>query len=111
MATDKRGVMQIKTMGGLVDSRRSRTSAGALLELSMLEMEKQRLAKEMERTERRCGEIRIRMTEIQTKQTRLQKFVDQPYGGIQVNQALEAALPFPIHSASPEKIKRRALTY
>ena len=41
MVTEKRGVQQIKTMGGIVDGRRTRTSAGALLELSMLEMEKQ----------------------------------------------------------------------
>ena len=43
MATEKRGVMHIKTMAALVYARRARTSAGALLELAMLEMEKQRL--------------------------------------------------------------------
>ena len=49
MAIEKRGVQHIKTLAGLVDGRRTRTSSGALLELSMLEMEKQRLVLEMQR--------------------------------------------------------------
>lgn len=110
MTTDKRGVQQIKTMGGIVDGRRTRTSAGALLELSMLEMERQRLMKEMQRTERRCTEIRARVAEIETKQVRLQRFVDKPYGEMQANQAL-AATPFPIHTAPTDRLKRRALAY
>ena len=80
VVTDKRGVQQIKTMGGIVDVRRIRSSSGALLELSMLEMEKQRLIKEMLRSEQRCVEIRGRMAEIETKQARLQQFVDKPHG-------------------------------
>lgn len=111
MATDKRGVQHIKTMAGLVDGRRTRTSSGALLELSMLEMEKQRLMKEMRRSEQRCAEIRGRMTEIEAKQHRLQRFVDKPYGETQTNQALPAASPLPIHSAPTDKLKRRQLSY
>jgi predicted nuclease with TOPRIM domain len=112
MATDKRGVQQIKTMAGLVDSRRSRTSAGALQELSMLEMEKQRLMKELLRAERRGAEIRTRMTEIQTKQFRLQKSVDKPFGEMQTDQTLASAPPFPIFATPPtDRLKRRALAY
>lgn len=111
MATETRGVQHIKTMAGLVDGRRTRTSSGALLELSMLEMEKQRLMKEMRRSEQRCAEIRGRMTEIEAKQHRLQRFVDKPYGEAQTNQALPAASPLPIHSAPTDRLKRRQLSY
>lgn len=110
MSSDKRGVQQIKTMGGIVDARRIRTSAGALLELSMLEMEKQRLMKEMKRAERRCIEIRARVAEIETKQVRLQRSVDRPYAETQANQAL-AAMPLPIHTAPTDRLKRRSLAY
>jgi hypothetical protein len=110
MATDTRGVQQIKTMGGIVDGRRVRTSAGALLELSMLEMEKQRLTKEMKRAENRCKEIQARVVEIETKQLRLQRFVAKPQSGSLANQAM-AATPLPVHTAPTERLKRRALAY
>lgn len=111
MATEKRGVQQIKTMAGIVDVRRIRSSSGALLELSMLEMEKQRLKKEMLRSEQRCVEIRGRMTEIETKQLRLQRFVDRPTGEFQTNPSLPAAAPLPIHTAPTDRLKRRQLSY
>lgn len=107
MATEKRGMQHIKTMAGLVDGRRTRTSSGALLELSMLEMEKQRLMKEMQRSEQRCAEIRARMTGIEAKQHRLQRFVDKPHG----EQVLPAASPLPIHSEPTSRLKRRQLSY
>lgn len=107
----KRGVQQIKTMGGIVDNRRTRTSAGALLELSMLEMEKQRLTKEMKRAEQRCVEIRARVHEIETKQVRLQRFVDRPIIAFQANAALGAASPLPVHTAPTDRMKRRSLSY
>ncbi len=111
MATEKRGVQQIKTMGGIVDGRRVRTSAGALLELSMLEMEKQRLLKEMKRAQQRCSEIQARVADIETKQVRLQKSVKKPYGETLANQAM-AATPLPIHTApGGDRLKRRALAY
>ena len=112
MAIDKRGVQQIKTMGGIVDGRRTRTSAGALLELSMLEMEKQRLTKEMERAQRRSLEISARVLEIETKQIRVQRFVDRPIAPSPANSAMEAATPLPIHTAPAEqRMKRRSLAY
>jgi hypothetical protein len=112
MATDKRGVQQIKTMGGIVDGRRTRTSAGALLELSMLEMEKTRLSKELERAQRRSLEIQARVLEIETKQVRLQKFVDRPIAVFTANSAMAGATPFPIHTAPAEqRMKRRSLAY
>ena len=118
MANEKRGVQQIKTMARLVDARRTRTSAGALLELSMLEMEKQRLLKEMQRAEQRCLEIRTRMADIETKQQWLQRFVDRSVGEILQGQPIAtnsawsgSALPLPIHSAPTDRLKRRQLAY
>jgi hypothetical protein len=112
MATDKRGVQQIRTMGSIVDGRRTRTSAGALLELSMLEMEKTRLTKELERAQRRSVEIQTRVLEIETKQVRLQRFVDRPIAAFTANGAMGAASPLPIHTAPAEqRMKRRSLAY
>ena len=111
MALEKRGVQHIKTMAGLVDGRRTRTSSGALLELSMLEMEKQRLVQEMRRAERRCAEIRGRLTEIDKKGLRLQQFVEKLNGEAQAPQAHTVASPLPIHSAPTDKLKRRRLSY
>ena len=111
MTLEKRGVQHIKTMAGLVDGRRTRTSSGALLELSMLEMEKQRLVQEMRRAEQRCAEIRGRLTEMGKKALRLQQFVEKPNGEAQAPQARTVASPLPIHSAPTDKLKRRRLSY
>ena len=114
MATEKRGVMHIKTMAELVDARRSRTSAGALLELAMLEMEKQRLKKEMLRAQSRGAEIATRMHEIEAKQCRLQSIVERPvaeFSTVQANPVLGVAPPFPIFTAPTDGLKRRALAY
>ena len=111
MALEKRGVQHIKTMAGLVDGRRTRTSSGALLELSMLEMEKQRLVLEMQRAERRCAEIRGRVAEIDMKGFRLQRFVEKRSGEGQASQAHIVASPLPIHSVPTDKLKRRRLSY
>lgn len=111
MALEKRGVQHIKTMAGLVDGRRTRTSSGALLELSMLEMEKQRLVQEMRRAEQRCAEIRGRLTEMGKKGLRLQQFVEKLNVEAQAPQAHTVASPLPIHSVPTDKLKRRRLSY
>ena len=114
MATEKRGVMHIKTMAALVDARRARTSAGALMELAMLEMEKQRLKKEMLRAESRGAEIGARMQDIEAKQCRLQSFVERAETDLPVAQgsvAPGAAPPFPVFTAPTDGLKRRALAY
>jgi len=99
-------------MAGLVDGRRTRTSSGALLELSMLEMEKQRLVLEMQRAERRCAEIRERLTEIGKKGLRLQRFVEKLNGEVQASQAQQTdASPLRIHTPPTDKLKRRLLSY
>lgn len=114
MATDKRGVTHIKTMAALVDARRSRTSAGALLELAMLEMEKQRLKKEMLRAENRGAEIATRMHEIEAKQCRLQSFVERAETDVSMVQGSPppgAAPAFPVFNAPTDGLRRRALAY
>jgi len=62
-------------MGALVDSRRTRTAAGALLELSALANEKLLLQKELERWRRRHQEIQTRLTEMAVKELRLMELV------------------------------------
>lgn len=69
---------RIRTMGGLVDNRRSRTPSGALMELSMLEMERQRLKAELKRMEARTAAINQRIGEIDAKAVRLHAFVEKP---------------------------------
>ncbi len=65
-------------MGAMVDGRRVRTSSGALLELSILSNEKERLNKELAVAARRQEEIVRRLTEIADKEERLQAFVKTP---------------------------------
>ncbi|MBI4720312.1 MAG: hypothetical protein HY770_03635 [Chitinivibrionia bacterium] len=111
MGRERRGVTHIHTMAGLVDGRRARSPHGALLELSMLELEKVRLTREMQRADRRCADIRKRLAEIDAKQHRLQRFVEEPHGEAQAHQAHTVALPLPIHSAPTDKLKKRRLCY
>ena len=114
MAFDKRGVQHLKTLAGLVDGRRSRTSSGALLELSMLEMERQRLTKEVERAARRGAEIRGQLAEIDKKQLRLHRFVEKRNAVAAAapgSALLPASSPMQIHTAPADKLKRRQLSY
>jgi len=60
-------------MSALVDQRRTRTSAGALLELSALANEKLLLEREVARASRRGTEIHRRLKEITAKEERLLK--------------------------------------
>lgn len=108
MSIERRGVTHLRTMAGLVDGRRSRSSHGALLELSMLEVEKTRLSGEMERAERRCAEIRKRIAQIDAKARRLYRFVKEP-----AKSASEtvAAAPFPAYTVPRDKVKSRRLSY
>ena len=78
MASPKRGMQGVRTMGGLVDRRRARTSAGALMELSVLANEKKRLEQERDRVRRRQAEIDGRLAEIVDKERRLYEFVTKP---------------------------------
>jgi hypothetical protein len=65
-------------MGALVDSRRTRSAAGALLELSAMANEKMLLHKELDRWKRRHIEIHARLGELATKEQRLMALVQGP---------------------------------
>jgi hypothetical protein len=73
MAFERRGVQGIRTMAALVDQRRTRTAAGALIELSALANEKLLLDREVARASRRGIEIQRRLKEIAAKEDRLMK--------------------------------------
>lgn len=62
-------------MAGLVDQRRTRTTSGALLEMSVLASEKERLHQELAVARRRQAEIQARLAEIAEKEERLRAFV------------------------------------
>lgn len=64
-------MQSIRTMGALVDNRRVRTPAGALLEMSAMANEKLLLQKELQRWERRHIEIKNRLIAIAAKERRL----------------------------------------
>lgn len=108
MSSERRGVTHLRTMAGLVDGRRSRSSHGALLEMSMLEVEKNRLNGEMGRIERRCAEIRKRIAQIDAKAQRLHRFVKEPAKGA---SEAEAASAFPVYTPPRDKVKSRRLSY
>jgi hypothetical protein len=78
MPNERKSMQSIRTMGALVDSRRTRTAAGALLELSAMANEKMLLRKELERFTRRHQEIKIRLAELAAKETRLLTLVQGP---------------------------------
>lgn len=67
----RRGAQSIRTMGALVDNRRVRTPAGALLEMSTMANEKLLLQKELQRWEHRHVEIQNRLAAIAAKERRL----------------------------------------
>jgi len=108
MSTERRGLTHLRTMAGLGDARRSRTSHGALLELSMLGAETLRLTAEMQRSERRCADIRKRIAEIDIKAHRLYRFVDKPL--MDAPNVAEAD-PNSTHTVSSGKVKSKRLSY
>jgi prefoldin subunit 5 len=67
-----RSLRNIRTAGSLADRCKTRNRAGALLELSALSSEKERLRRELRRWEQRKREIDARLAEIQEKERRLE---------------------------------------
>jgi isopentenyl diphosphate isomerase/L-lactate dehydrogenase-like FMN-dependent dehydrogenase len=108
MSIERRGLTHLRTMAGLRDASRNRTSHGALLELSMLGAETLRLTTEMQRAERRCADIRKRIAEIDIKAHRLHRFVEKPFMDA---PSVAEADPRPTHTVPPGKAKSRRLSY
>jgi hypothetical protein len=93
-------------MGALVDSRRTRSPAGALLELSAMANEKMLLRKELERWTRRHKEIEARLGEIAAKERRLLALVQEP------GSVTAAGVPDPsIDAAVSRRVKVKEFTY
>jgi len=107
MKIERRGVNNLQTMAGLRDARSRRTSAGALMELSMLAAEKGRLDAEIKRADDRCAELRGRIERIDKKSLRLFKFVEKPDTGIPIVEAD----PFPSYTMPESMVKKRILSY
>lgn len=78
MAIARRSLRNVKTLGSLAEKRRVRTPSAALLELSVLANEKQRLHQETAAMARRQSEIARRLDEIREKELRLHAFIGQP---------------------------------
>jgi hypothetical protein len=91
-------------MGALIDSRRTRTAAGALLELSAMANEKLLLHKELDRSKHRNTEIRKRLGEIAAKEQRLMALV-------QTGPAAIAATPPPIDVPAAHRVKVKEFSY
>jgi tRNA-dihydrouridine synthase len=71
MRSAVKGSRASRTMSALVDRRRTRTPAGALLELSAMASEKELLKREVARWARRNVEIQARLADIADKERRL----------------------------------------
>ncbi|MFI5456037.1 MAG: hypothetical protein ACHRXM_11365 [Isosphaerales bacterium] len=106
MPNERKGVRGIRTMGALVDSRRTRTAAGGLSELSALANEKLRLQKELERWARRHEEIQTRLSEIAIKEQRLMALV-QSHAAI----APAAAQAPQVESTLAQRVKMKEFSY
>lgn len=121
MGRDRKGVQGIRTMGALVDSRRTRTAAGALLELSAMANEKLLLHKELDRWKTRHAEIRRRLSEIAAKEQRLMVHIQaQPGGAVAGMPAVDApgliardepAMDAPIDTPASRRMKVKEFSY
>ncbi len=103
MATARKGVRNVKTMAALSDRRRTRTAAGALLEMSALANEKERLNQELLVAARRRAEIEARLRDITEKEGRLQGFIKNP--------ALVASLAPAPTAVAPQQVKAKEIRY
>ncbi len=100
MAFERRGVQGIRTMAALVDQRRTRTPAGALIELSALANEKLLLDREISRAARRGIEIERRLKEIAAKEDRLMKLAQgAAYAPEPVQHMRPVATTAPVNTA------------
>ncbi len=110
MATERKGVQGIRTMGALLDSRRARTAAGALLEMSAMANEKLLLQKELDRWARRHQEIEFRLREIAAKEARLMALVQGEAGSRPSSSSSPREAP-PIESPVIPRMKIKEFSY
>ena len=108
MRSAVKGSRPSRTLSALVDRRRTRTPAGALLELSAMASEKQLLTREVDRWNRRNGEIQARLADIADKERRLMAVVG---GSIPDPSDVEAAKAVAAATAAGSRIKVKEFSY
>jgi tRNA-dihydrouridine synthase len=108
MRSAVKGSRSSRTMRALVDRRRTRTPAGALLELSALASEKELLKREVERWNRRNVEIQTRLADIADKERRLMAVVG---GSIPAPADVAAAKAVAAAAAAGSRIKVKEFSY
>jgi hypothetical protein len=91
-------------MGSLVDGRRLRTTSGALLELSGLACEKDRLNKELTAAARRQADIVTRLQDIAAKEERLRAFVKDP-------EMVAKVCPTIVPPEAARRVNRKEISY
>lgn len=91
MTAVRKTLRSIRTAASIMDRRRVRTSSGALLELSVLANEKERLNRELAAAARRRNEIVARLSEIMEKEQMLRRYVENPEMVAQVCDRLPQA--------------------
>jgi hypothetical protein len=115
MSFERRGVQGIKTMAALVDQRRTRTPAGALIELSALANEKLLLDREVSRAARRGIEIQRRLKEIAAKEDRLMKLAQgaapAPEPVLETKPVPSATPRTPVEMPTSSRFKISEFTY
>lgn len=112
MGAETRGLQGIRTMGALLDHRRARTPAGALLELSAMANEKLLLQKELNRWKRRHSEIQARLAELAAKERRLLAYVQDPEAVAVAAAAGARPSPMPAaEAAAPQNLRIKEFTY
>ena len=78
MAIVRKSLQGMRTLGRLADSRRVRSPGAALLEMSVMANERQRLNRELDCIARRQVAIAARMAEMSAKEQLLQTYIGTP---------------------------------
>ena len=104
MPGGRKSLRSVKTMGAMVDGRRSRTTSGALMELSVLASEKDRLNKELTVAARRQAEIVLRLQDIAAKEERLRAFVKDP-------EMIAKVCPTIVPPEAARRVNRKEISY
>jgi len=100
--------MPARSISVIADARRTKTSSGVLLELSMLEMEKQRHVDELMRIQLRGNAISGRVAEIEIRKKYLFSLIEQPDSRLVSVLPVDALVSY---NALPGKFKSRRFSY
>lgn len=98
----------VKTLGQLLDRRRARSASGALLELSAMANERERLEREQDRLARRRLEIQQRLAEMAEKEAWLHGIATSSGGSGAI--AVSESSPVPM-AGEPGPVVTRQFMY